>query len=481
MFYFSNKDFFEKYNCNSTGDEKFQDQIYNEFSRQIFRNIFVIIKNSIFYVIKHALRHFCFSCFIFNIVNLHKMILYELFIMNKQKALKLFTSYVLVGLITVSCSKEETFEIPQRGKKENTAHELTSEQRLRAEINNKTATLLSKLVQQPEVRDEIYETIKAIAQKHKWRDEAVYFKEILPNSWNSVLNKPSPLASALKKELNLVSGKIHNEKTQSFIEQLIDNDIEFYFPYHEDFHNPKSFAVTFQDGINEYEKEGYSIIDGEEKVVLVNDEYAMNHPTLIVGQFNNNRVAPENESSIKSARAATDPIWINWGYVKAEEMHEGLLKGGPEFRFTSTDATILGNNATAFPTNEVHVNMSRKDVSDKRAKYQYIVLDQFWDLFEVNKTIHVYEDDRDGVMGAIKNILLPVQIQIPGIGVVSINAGKQISTKDEDLGYVQYNRLMFYASYHKNVSTYGHGLTPDNWPWLKHGSGIFYSLPRLFN
>lgn len=411
---------------------------------------------------------------------------------NTQTKLKSFI-YGIATLCIVSCSKEELLTPKKDVGKDTVKTLLSPEQQKRIQLNQRAAELMSKVVQSSDVRKEIYESVRIITQNNDWRDEAIYFKEILPNNRNTILNKPSALALALKDELGIASARFSSFEAEVLLNELIENDIEFYFPYHEDFPEPDFFAITYQDGINEFEKEGTIYSEGIEKTVLVNDEFAINNPTLVIGQFNNNRFAPDmtnvnqggkmttTQDINVGARAATDPIWINWGYVKAHEMHEGVLKGGPEFRFTSTDVSILGTTATAFPTAELHVNMTRPDVKNKRAKYQYVILDQYWDLFEVNKRVHVYEDDRDGVMGSIKNLLLPVQVQIPVIGVVTVNAGKQISTKDEDLGHLQYNRLMFYASYNKNVSTYGHGLTPDNWPWLYHGAGMYYSLPRLFN
>ncbi|MCZ2394440.1 MAG: hypothetical protein LC105_11325 [Chitinophagales bacterium] len=411
---------------------------------------------------------------------------------NIQTKLKPFI-YGVATFCIVSCSKEELLT-PIKDKKKETAEALLSpEQQKRIQLNQRAAELMTKIVQNADVRKEIYESIRVVTQKNEWRDEAIYFKEILPDNRNTILNKPSIIALSLKNELGIASAKSSSLDTEVLLNELVENDIEFYFPYHEDFPEPDFFAVTYQDGINKYEKEGILYYEGIEKTVLVNDEYAMNNPTLVIGQFNNNRFAPavinENQGGKMAttqnvnigARNADFPIWINWGYVKAHEMHEGVLKGGPEFRFTSTDVNLINQDATAFPTSELHVNMTRPDVKNKRAKYQYVVLDQFWDLYEVNKRVHVYEDDRDGVMGSIKNILLPIQVQIPVLGVITVNAGKQISTKDEDLGHLQYNRLMFYASYNKNVSTYGHSLTPDSWPWLYHGAGIYYSLPRLFN
>ena len=124
--------------------------------------------------------------------------------------------------------------------------------------------------------------------------------------------------------------------------------------------------------------------------------------------------------------------------------------------------------------------MTRKDVSKKREKRQLIVFDQSWELLETNKRIEVYEDDKDGVLNNIKNLIFPINVQLPVVGVITVNAGKQISNKDEDLGHISYNRVTFYNTNNKNAD-FGHGKDPDGWPYYNHGSGIKYSIPRLMN
>lgn len=388
---------------------------------------------------------------------------------NLNKITKIIMISISIVFITISC------------KKENLKNELNTEQKKRIEVNNQVAKIMAKIVRDGAVRQEIYESVREITKQQKWRDEAVYFKEILPNNYNTILKRQSVIATAIKRELGYYSNtnKRNADEAEDIINELINLDIEFYFPYHEDFPIPQNFAVTYQNEVNEDENEGYIYIQNQEQTVLVNENYAVSNPVLIIGQFNNNRYAPTSRSENK--RNILDPMYFDWGYVKCYEMHEGLLKGGPEIRITTTDVTILGNNATAFPNNTAYANFSRKEVKNKVVKEIHQVFDQSWELLEIEKRIHVYEDDRDGIMGQIKNIIMPIQVQIPAIGVISVNAGLTISNKDEDLGHIQYNRSSIFNFYLKNSTFFGHGTDPQGFPYFKHNGGVYYSFDRKIN
>lgn len=388
---------------------------------------------------------------------------------SKNKTL----SILIVIMIFIGCNKENKKTI------------LYQEQK-RITLNKEVAKAMAIITTDKEIRQEIFASVSKITQMHQWRDEAIYFKEILPNNFNSILNKESKIAIALKTQLkknritiHTTSNKRNSEDISELINDLIEYEIEFYFPYHEDYPTPDNFAVTYQNEISEDENEGFIYIQDKEQLLLVNESYALESPVLIIGQFNNNRYAPTSRSENK--RNILDPMYFDWGYVKCYEMHEGLLKGGPEIRITTTDVTILGNNATAFPNNTAYANFSRKEVKNKVVKEIHQVFDQSWELLEIEKRIHVYEDDRDGIMGQIKNIIMPIQVQIPAIGVISVNAGLTISNKDEDLGHIQYNRSSIFNFYLKNSTFFGHGTDPQGFPYFKHNGGVYYSFDRKIN
>lgn len=394
----------------------------------------------------------------------------------RHKSNFIFFTIISTMLIFISC------------KKENNNHPLTQEQK-RIQLNKDAALIMAKVVGDIEVRQEIYESVRAITKQYEWRDEAVYFKEILPNNYNTILNKESKIALAVRKELgknnsgiplNTSSNKKTTNESLQFINDLIAYDIEFYFPYHEDFPTPENFAVTYQNEISEDENEGFNYINNNQETVLVNDNYATKNPTLVIGQFNNNRYETTSIPDNKRTTGLGDPIWIDLGYIKATDPHEGILKGAPEFRINCTDISILGSSATAFPTTELAINMTRKEAKNGNPKRQWIIFDHSWELLELNKRIEVYEDDRDGIMGDIKNLFFPIQVELPGLGVITVTAGKQISTKDEDLGHISYNRIMFFNT-NLNNSNFGHGKDPDGWPFYYHGGGFFYTLPRIYN
>ncbi|MEZ4878552.1 MAG: hypothetical protein R2801_00115 [Chitinophagales bacterium] len=382
---------------------------------------------------------------------------------------------------------------------------LTAEQQHRAKINEATALLMAKIVKDPAVRQEIYQSVRAITSKHEWRDEAVYFKEILPNKWNVILDKPSKIAEAIYNELGITANaNARTLATQTLIDELVENDVEFYFPYHEDYTTPETFAVTYQDEIKEEENDGWKIEGDDEAelaAILVNETLALQEPVLVIGQFNNNRIAPINiyeevdpydpnsgstsgsgtSTNTSSTSTILDPTWIDWAWAYSDEMNEGFLKGGPEYRMVANIATgILGNNATAELSSTLHMNLSRKDVRKERKKRFYQTCDQAWEFLELDKAVHVYEDDRDGILSDIVNVFMPINISIPVIGTITIGVDNEISTKDEDLDKIIYNRVQIYNHYYKNSPYYYNGYDEDGNPWLTH-NGVFYSWNRTLN
>lgn len=422
-----------------------------------------------------------------------------------MKIFKLTSIIIALVAIFTSCKKESvTSKINNNNNANNSANSTTNyyknlDYNTKIEMRKKTQIILTEISTNIEVQEEILQTIDAITKKYEWRDEAVYFKEFLRNNYNSILKKPS-ITGKLFNQMAYELEHTNNIPNNSFLPgqtptggntnntlstYLIEGDEEIYMPYHEDFtviYNP---TCTYQNlAVSETTNGGTVKLSSTVYNRTVTDFYAQNNACWIVGYFDDNREVPalpaQPNTPVATQRTILDPVWVDLGYFKANEQHEGVFKGGPEFRINATDITVLGNAATAFPTTEIAINLTRKDVSKKREKRQLIVFDQSWELLETNKRIEVYEDDKDGVLNNIKNLIFPINVQLPVVGVITVNAGKQISNKDEDLGHISYNRATFYNTNLKNAN-FGHGKDPDNWPYYYHGGSVWYSLPRLMN
>ncbi|MCB9034904.1 MAG: hypothetical protein H6553_13790 [Chitinophagales bacterium] len=408
---------------------------------------------------------------------------------SKQQTAKLLV-IVLFALLTFNaCKKEEVL-------KQEPQTNLTAEQQHRAKINQEAALLMAKIVKDLAVRQEIYQSVRAITSKHEWRDEAVYFKEILPNKWNTILDKPSKIAEAIYNELGITANaNARTLATQTLIDELVENDVEFYFPYHEDYPTPETFAVTYQDEIKEEENDGWKIEgDDEEELaaILVNETLALQEPVLVIGQFDNNRIAPieiyeevdpydPNSGSTSGSGTTTsststilDPMYVNLGRFKYTSDHEGFLMGGPEFRFYIAKAplNINNSNSTVNASNLQGRNFSRKD-KGKWFTLNYI-WDHSWNILEFNQVFGIYEDD-----GGLKewiNLNINVEAEIAGIRIpfsVNINIGN----KDDHVGHTTYDRIMFYNT-NKLNSNLGNG-TEQSWP-IYNMNGVQFTLPIIY-
>ena len=306
--------------------------------------------------------------------------------------------YFIICLLLVACAKDDVLPILD---KDDLEKQLSPEQQKIVSLNKKAAILMSKISQDPLVREEIYESVKAITQKYEWRDESVYFKEILPNNWNEILQRRSFIAIALNKELGINSNtKTSGVSNNEILNELITNNVEFYFPYHEDFPEAENFTVTYQDEINEYEKEGVLIIDGEKNIVLVNDNYAIQNPVLVIGQFNNNRFAPEENTNTGNQRTIFDPMYVNIGQIKYTNDHEGLMMGGPEFTFYRAKGTINVNNQNNYVTTQDRVNKDFKRKDKNKWHNVNSMIDHSWNILELSQVFGIYERD-----GGIKELI----------------------------------------------------------------------------
>ena len=417
-----------------------------------------------------------------------------------MKTKKISVIILLITTAFIACKKENTLSDITKPDLTTIDEYSTSTYQKKIEMRKQAQIILTEISTDRAVQEEILQTIDAITKKYPWRDEAVYFKEFLPNNYNTILKKNSIVAQ----KFNLMAYMMEHpsfEPSQSFLRAqtgptgnsntklslyLIDEEEEIYMPYHEDFTVVYNPTCTHQNlRLSETNNSGTIKINNVIYNRTVNDVYAQTNACWIVGTFDDNREVPTLPTQPAATNQVTetilDPTAVVWGYVKATDPHEGLFKGGPEFRLCATDVNIFGNPATAFPTTEIPVNMSRKESKNGTPKRQYISLDLSWELLEISKRVFVYEDDRDGIMGQILNLIFPIQVQLPLSGSTILNAGKGISNKDEDLGDLLYNRTHFYNNYKKNATLFQHGLDPDKWPWLAHGGNVWYSLPRLTN
>ncbi|HMU99409.1 MAG TPA: hypothetical protein PKA15_11540 [Chitinophagales bacterium] len=412
-----------------------------------------------------------------------------------MKSIKITTIILALIATFASCKKDVINSTPTSS----INYYASSEYAKKIEMRKKAQAILTEISTDRAVQEEILQTIDTITKKYEWRDEAVYFKEFLKNNYNTILHKPSITAqkfNAIAYQMeypdyvppaSIIPGQTPGggNTNNTLSTYLIDEDEEIYMPYHEDFTVTYNPTCTHQNlAVSETTNGGTIKINNTVNNRTITDAYAQTNACWIVGYFDDNREIPamptQPATPVSTQKTILDPIWIDLGYFRSYDPHEGLFRGGPEYRINCTDITILGNAATAFPTTELAINMSRKEASNGTQKRQWIVFDQSWELLETNKRIEVYEDDRDGILNNIKNLIFPIQVQIPAIGVITVNAGKQISNKDEDLGHISYNRATFYNTNVKNAD-FGHGKDPDGWPYYNHGGGVKYSLPRLMN
>lgn len=413
-----------------------------------------------------------------------------------MKHKKIIYNLLAIVMLTFSgCSTRNLNSSPQESP-------LSRSEKKRVELSKQVAGIVAKISEDSEVRQEIYETIEVIS-KNPYRDQSFYFIEILQNKHNHYLQKPSKFAKLFYSELK--------NGDKGFIDEIYSNKLQLYFPYHERFSKAKSYTVSYQDLIDfEQNKDGISYENGRKRKQSVNEKYALSKPTLIIGQFDNSeqkcsapfsdlaRCMPEVQEPVCNENhpdypycqgyvgdpnptagfpGFLDPLFVNVGKAQSTKHYDGVFAGGSEIRFYATSSTLLGNSANARADVDFLAFFTRSDINKKRWKDVNRIVEHAWYPWEVNCVIGVYEDDNSGLLNNIQNIVLPIEVDIPLIGVISLEAGKQIDNKDEDLGWTKYDRLQFYNTNRPNRDL-GNG-TYDTWPIYNHGGGLKFTLPII--
>ena len=312
------------------------------------------------------------------------------------------------------------------------------------------------------------------------------------------------------------SWKINTQSESSLGDFIVQNDIVIYFPYREYFQDSDteitvSYTPLDRDDVGEgFVSPSESSSTQSFHVVTVDDNYAQQNPTYIVGTFENftdgecdqfaidcgggggssgytdnppiiiasNEV--ENSQSIQVG-SSNQVLRAKVGSVRLSEHYDGIFAGGSEVKMIFSVAyKTLENGPLEIKAIKAQKNFTRSDIN--RAKWKRIdsmIFDR-WLGIQISTSLHVYEADS----GGHNSLVLSSSYENEG-STTSAEVTYNVSSVRDELGErILYKDILL----SQNTSGFYEGAgTHPNW-WggeftvYKIGNGDFrFTLPHVFS
>lgn len=188
--------------------------------------------------------------------------------------------------------------------------------------------------------------VQGLYKKSKWK-EAFSIKQLLnpkePVFKSQKVGDVSGVTPKLCEKFS--SGFIKNFKSASkqlkstsTVDYEVDVDgLQIYYPYSEEFVETPApnYTYTFAPLTNDAQNIGwiYDAATGADVEVIVNDEYAFQHPTLIIMTEDQYDAAPIEIVETPPVTPTGNITQVNIGHVRSSQQYGEIFTGGPDFRF----------------------------------------------------------------------------------------------------------------------------------------------------
>ena len=386
--------------------------------------------------------------------------------MHIMKKSIIFT--VITFAITVSCDDGNYSEISVE-----TNELLTTDQQNQIKTMKETQIVLGNIIQDLEVRRDILSEVKL---KYDG-DNNARFTELLNLSHARNGRSNSAFANAFLNEVENANNVRSDDKFTDLVEKIQNEDLVIYAPYYEEFDwdTVENVTVTFHPLVNEDVNQGiaHEFSTNISNEVIVDDEYAFTHPTIIIKPADGEERESNNtdeESGNPNGRSAISTHQLSVGWMKSTVQHDGLFAGGPDFKFAIIGGAVTSlNEATGF-SNITSVNLSRRAVRKKQWKKFYYELDDDWVSPEDSRHFGLIEYDKRKKKRELKfsaKVKIGKLVETAAEHKVTIEAEESWIKTD-----VYASRTKFKAS---NRTNYGHG-TKDGYRVYKNGD-VSWTLP----
>ena len=239
--------------------------------------------------------------------------------------------FLLVVSLYISCS--DTLEVIPNTSQE--IPDLIGKKATDQELE-KIAQVLVEFINQKNVRNEIL----SFATEEKGGEVNISFKEI----FSSVANGKSfsPFADNFRKTLSTTSANARTVVDETNFEEILTEDYYLYAPYFAEYHadSEKPISITWFNGVDT-NGETLGIVSQEAgskstSKILVTDEYAQSHPTLVLMPFDDDAYMGELPLEQIDEYSSSKPITYTFRDIDCRDLNEDntVLLRMPEFRLT---------------------------------------------------------------------------------------------------------------------------------------------------
>lgn len=346
-----------------------------------------------------------------------------------------------------------------------------------------TSLTLCNIVNSPEVVTEVNSIVKINIDYG--RDEEARFRDLIGAEKSVFFDETT-------KQKSPALNRVLRSKVASIYEYLVNNDIQIYWPYSENWDGISTPLITYapfdenQTTVYAYKANANGLIDS----VLIDENYAKNNPVWIINQnetsykelpaFSKKQyvkngvlfLSPKaNSKRVKYAAptALNDPnsIYnISLGKVKATEQWDTWMAGGSEFRFRMVGAIPSGTTGVIsdYSVGVIAVEFTRKEIGKKVTKDINSLINIDWAPDETFNGFAVWEED--GGPSTQK-----VEFNV-GYKDIKVGATFNIGNVDDLIYQIGLERLPFFSSNQNNI---GNGLWDDF--RVYSSGGVYWSLP----
>lgn len=436
--------------------------------------------------------------------------------MNKHYKPLLAAAAILASSALISCEKQEDARPGSSGELNPSLvyrHPTSSDEIKLVENLGKISTVLKELCKEPQN----VKIMSAAVYAKAYTDESILLKDLIFPA-TSVLVKNKKFAEyCRKKKLDLTlfssvfwkeADKINDPNFISFLKKLDTNnlasrsqiyqqEVSVYYPYSEVFQIPyeqegggydyqpiTSIVTATADADQAWGWQPYTDQNGYQQYreVLIDDDYAYNNPTLIVGV---NGIEPYTEPTVANAvYQPSGPIvlpgipraikQVHIGDLRCKKYYDALVSftgngGGNDMVFTRADGFLKVADgqvqADAFKTPQREVN--RWHIRNKKFCAIDIQWDEDWEVDNKEQNIALYEEDNRNTSTINGSVKTTLKDPFGSGSTVEGNIGFTMSYKSDD-------NIIFQTNYKHDVFFYlnrinqGSGFY-NGWP-IRYGS-----------
>lgn len=257
-------------------------------------------------------------------------------------------------------------------------------------------------------------------------------------------------------EFNRLYGAEHySNRNSDYFEQ---DGITIYFPYSEDFSNPKGSEITLVPADRDADEGPGNKPDGTNPdgttryvSVTVNDEYAAVFPTHIVGVIDR---MPQEEiiDSLPPPSGTVDRVFH--GRSRLARNYDKLISftgngGGSEMKIARISGylQIQNQQVSNFAGDVVSVHYKRRDIRRKNWKYVYTVWDPDWISDNNEQVYSAWEEDTEGTKTFEGSLNTTIKDSTGNFNIQgSIGFSISVKTQDELITQRKISRYAYFTT-----------------------------------